>query len=141
MAEGFSISQEQRRALKQAALDVARNAHAPYSGFYVGAALLLTSGETVVGCNVENASYRLTCCAEQSAVGRAVSQFGARIKIAAVAVGNLNPSVACMPCGACRQTLLEFATDDCLVLYPGEGGCPQEMLLRDLIPASFRLAH
>lgn len=132
----FSIPQ-----LHAQALAVAANAYAPYSGFRVGAALLLTTGEVVTGCNVENASYRLTSCAEQAAVARAVSTLGPQIKVVAVAVANMDPKAACMPCGACRQTLLEFATDDCIVFYPGEEGRPQQMLLRDLLPASFRFAH
>lgn len=123
--------------LRAAASEVSHRAYAPYSRFLVGAALLLESGHIVTGCNVENASYRLTCCAEQSAVARAVAQHGPDIRIAAVAVANADPSVACQPCGACRQTIAEFADGDCRIFYPGEGGKPGECTLADLLPASF----
>jgi cytidine deaminase len=115
----------------------AANAYAPYSHFHVGAALLLDNGEVVTGCNVENASYRLTTCAEQAAVARAVTQFGPSIRIEAVAVANADPAVACQPCGACRQTLAEFAGGDCLIFYPGDGGTSIECTLAELLPASF----
>jgi cytidine deaminase len=118
----------------------AANAYAPYSHFHVGAALLLDNGEVVTGCNVENASYRLTTCAEQAAVARAVTQFGPSIRIEAVAVANADPTVACQPCGACRQTLAEFANGDCLIFYPGDGGALIECTLADLLPASFTAA-
>ena len=123
----------------QAAL-AAANAYAPYSHFHVGAALLLDNGEVITGCNVENASYRLTTCAEQAAVARAVTQFGPAIRIEAVAVANADPAVACQPCGACRQTLAEFASGDCLILYPGNGGALVECTLAELLPASFTAA-
>lgn len=91
----------------------------------------------VTGCNVENASYRLTCCAEQSAVARAVAEYGPAIRIVAVAVANANPQVACQPCGACRQTLSEFADGSCRIFYPETDGKPAECTLADLLPASF----
>jgi cytidine deaminase len=119
---------------------VAANAYAPYSHFHVGAALLLDNGEVVTGCNVENASYRLTSCAEQAAVTRAVTQFGPSIRIEAVAVANADSAVACQPCGACRQTLAEFASGDCLIFYPGNGGTPLKCTLADLLPSSFTAA-
>ncbi len=118
----------------------AEHAYAPYSHFRVGAALLLTTGEIITGTNVENASYRLTTCAEQSAIARAVAELGPHIRLAAVAVANLNQA-ASMPCGACRQTLLEFAPDPAAVtvLYPGEGGVDHTSTLAELLPAGFRL--
>ena len=130
--DGVSIEQ-----LRTAAADISHRAYAPYSRFFVGAALLLESGEVVTGCNVENASYRLTCCAEQAAVARAVSQHGPAIRVAAVAVANADPTVACQPCGACRQTIAEFADGTCRIFYPGNGGKPGECTLADLLPASF----
>ena len=106
----------------QAALEAARQAYAPYSGFRVGAALLLENGETVTGANVENVSYGLTICAERSALVRAVAEFGSEIRIAAVAVVNLN-SAASPPCGACRQMLAEFTSPDTPVSFPaGDAG-------------------
>ena len=132
------ISPTQRDQLRAMATAVAGQAYAPYSRFRVGAALLLASGEIVTGCNVEICSYRLTCCAEQSAVSRAVSEHGPAVRLRAVAVANLN-GAASMPCGACRQTLAEFGGDDVLVLYPGEGGEGKETTLGELLPHAFRL--
>ena len=80
-----------------------QNAYARYSNFKVGAAILLENGESFTGCNVENASYGLTNCAERSAIFTAVSKLGGgNVKIRAVAVVN-DHDVACSPCGACRQ--------------------------------------
>ena len=123
--------------LREQARRVSQHAYAPYSRFKVGAALLLEGGEIVTGCNVENASYRLTCCAEQAAVVCAVAELGPAIRIQAVAVANADPTVACQPCGACRQTIAEFAGSDCLIFYPGKGGAAAECTLGDLLPLSF----
>ena len=129
--------------LRRLAAEAASNSYSPYSHFRVGAALLLTSNadgnETIVtGTNVENASYRLTTCAEQSAIAAAVATHGPGIKLRAVAVANLN-AAASMPCGACRQTILEFSTPETWVFYPAENGAPAEASLADLLPAAFRL--
>lgn len=126
--------------LRTAASEVSHRAYAPYSRFFVGAALLLESGEIITGCNVENASYRLTCCAEQSAVARAVAEYGPGIRIAAIAVANADPAVACQPCGACRQTIAEFGDSSCRIFYPDQNGVPGECTLADLLPASFSAA-
>jgi cytidine deaminase len=129
--------------LLQQAKTVAEHSHSPYSRFRVGAAILITAGESpeqhvVTGCNVENASFRLTTCAEQSAIATAVGMYGPKIRIHGVAVANLN-GAASMPCGACRQTILEFSTPDTWVFYPAEKGAAAEAKLTDLIPAAFRL--
>ena len=110
-ANPLSAAEQQR--LRELARAAAANSYSPYSHFRVGAALLLTDGSIVTGCNVENCSYRLTSCAEQAAIARAVSERGPNIRLRAVAVANLNNS-ASMPCGACRQTLSEFGDDDVL---------------------------
>ncbi|MGD0098532.1 MAG: cytidine deaminase [Terracidiphilus sp.] len=119
------------------ALQAAQNAYAPYSGFRVGAALRLTSGEIVTGTNVENVSYGLTICAERSALARAISQFGPEIRIEAVAVANLNAAPS-PPCGACRQVLSEFILPDAQVLFPAEDG-PRTMPFRELFPLAFEM--
>lgn len=134
------LSAEERERLRALARVAAAHAYAPYSGFRVGAALLLEDGTIVTGCNVENCSYRLTSCAEQGAIARAVAEFGPGIRLRAVAVANLNEA-ASMPCGACRQTLSEFGDDVMLVLYPGEGGMLEETTLGALLPHAFRLEH
>jgi cytidine deaminase len=110
------LSEAEVAALQQRANQAAHNSYSPYSHFRVGASILLHAdqkqdGAIVAGANVENASYRLTCCAEQAAIASAVSLYGPQIRIRAVALVNLN-SAACMPCGACRQTLLEFSTPE-----------------------------
>jgi cytidine deaminase len=124
---------------KQAAL----HSYSPYSHFRVGAAILLEPGQKqegaiVSGTNVENASYRLTCCAEQAAIAAAVTLYGPRIRIRAIAIVNLNRA-ACMPCGACRQTLLEFSIPETAVFYPDERGETVATTLAALLPAAFRL--
>lgn len=131
------ITQEQLQALRAAAEQAAGNAYAPYSQFRVGAALLLGNGNVVTAANVENCSYRLTCCAEQAAIARAVAEHGPTIRLRAIAVANLN-NAASMPCGACRQTLAEFADDQTPVLYPGERSTPQQTTLGALLPHAFR---
>lgn len=123
--------------LARLAEQVAHNAYAPYSNFFVGAAILLENGETITGCNVENASYRLTTCAEQTAIASAIAAHGPKIRIRAVAVHNLN-NTACQPCGACRQTIAEFASADCPILFPGPSGS-ESCTLADLLPQSFSL--
>ncbi len=134
-------TEAQLRHLLQSATAVAQNAHAPYSHFRVGAALLLAhphQDAPITGCNVENASFRLTTCAEQSAVAAAVARHGSQVRILAVAVANLNHA-ASQPCGACRQTLHEFALPETLVLYPGPNAQTEQQLLSDLLPHSFSL--
>ena len=131
------VSEVEKAKLRELATKAAEHAYAPYSRYRVGAALLLEDGALVTGCNVENCSYRLTSCAEQGAIARAVAERGPRIRVRAVAVANLN-STASMPCGACRQTLSEFGGDAMLVLYPGEGGAAMETTLGELLPHAFR---
>lgn len=92
-----------RDSLHSAALAVRPHAHAPYSNFQVGAALLTADGEVFAGCNVENASYGLTICAERVAVGSAVA--AGHKEIVAIAIAS---SGGHAPCGACRQVLSEF---------------------------------
>ena len=133
-----SLAANEKAELLAQSEAVAHRAYAPYSRFFVGAAILLETGEIVPGCNVENASFRLTTCAEQAAVASAVAAFGPGIRIRAISVSNLNQT-ACQPCGACRQTLAEFAGPDTLIFYPGDAGQACTCTLADLLPASFRL--
>jgi cytidine deaminase len=141
MLDATEVTAAQLAALSRHAEAAARQAYAPYSNFFVGAAILIDtpSGEThiVAGCNVENASYRLTTCAEQTAIASAVLQYGPKIRVRAVAVQNLNQS-ACQPCGACRQTIAEFAAAEAIILFPSHSG-PTQCTLAELLPASFHL--
>jgi homotetrameric cytidine deaminase len=122
-------------SLLEQARQAALHSYSPYSGFRVGAALKLTSGQVVTGTNVENVSYGLTICAERSALVAAVSQFGPEIRIEAVAVANLNNS-ASPPCGACRQMLSEFILPDAPVAFPAADG-PRTMPFREILPLAF----
>jgi len=115
----------------------ARNSYSPYSGFKVGSALRLTNGAIVTGTNVENVSYGLTICAERSALVHAVAEFGPDIRIAAIAVANLNDA-ASPPCGACRQMLAEFALPDAPVVFPAADGL-RVVPFADILPLAFEL--
>jgi cytidine deaminase len=115
-------------ALRAAALAVAENAYAPYSNFHVGAAGLLDDGRVITGCNVENASYGLALCAECGLVSALHATGGGRL-VAVVCVGNGAPV---MPCGRCRQLLVENGGPDLLV--DGDG-TPRRM--EDLLPGAF----
>jgi cytidine deaminase len=126
--------------LRQRAIEAAHHAYAPYSNFRVGAALLLENGAVVTGCNVENASYRLTTCAEQTAITSAVALHGPAIRIRAIAIANLNNAPS-QPCGACRQTILEFSTPDTLIFSPRQDGTLDQATIADLLPAAFHLNH
>ncbi len=123
--------------LLENAREAAEHSYSPYSGFKVGAALRLTNGQTVTGANVENVSYGLTICAERSALVRAVAQFGPDIRIAAVAVANLN-GVASPPCGACRQVLAEFILPEAPVVFPAADGA-RTMPFSALLPLAFEM--
>jgi cytidine deaminase len=131
-----TVSAKMRKKLELAAIRVMKNAHAPYSNFHVGAAILLTNGKIFSGCNVENASYGMTNCAERTAIFSAVAQLGPKIEIQAVAVAN-GHGVACSPCGACRQVIYEFGPD-AIIFFQGAAG-PKQAHITELLPEGFRL--
>jgi cytidine deaminase len=141
---GSDLTVAEVNALHDRAAEAAKNSYSPYSHFRVGAAILLEAnsaqdGAIVAGTNVENASYRLTSCAEQAAIAAAVTLYGPTIRIRAVAVANLN-GAACMPCGACRQTIWEFSSPETAVFYPSGDGETVSTTMAELLPAGFRLA-
>ena len=129
--------EESLSALFKEAHRAAQQAYAPYSGFRVGAALLLNSGQVVTGANVENVSYGLTICAERSALVRAVAEYGPRIRIAAVAVANLNNAPS-PPCGACRQVLAEFIEPEAPVTFSAADGV-RTVPFSALLPLAFQM--
>lgn len=129
-------SNDVRKRLLEAARRAMKNAYAPYSKFHVGAALLTTTGKLFLGCNVENASYGVTNCAERTAIFSAVAQLGPRMKIQAIAVAN-NHNAPCSPCGACRQVIYQFGPE-AVVFFLGSSGWKQ-MSVADLLPDGFRL--
>ena len=120
-------------ALTESALTARRNAHAPFSHFQVGAALEDASGRIHTGCNVENATYGLTVCAERVAVFKAISEGVRKFRRIAVSADtdNLTP-----PCGACRQILWEFCGDVELILVNPRGKT-ETFRLKDLFPRPF----
>ncbi len=134
----LNLATKDRERLLDAARKALQRAYARYSNFRVGAAVLTEQGEVFSGCNVENASYGLTICAERAAIFTAVQQTrGAKLAIRAVAVVN-GDELPCSPCGACRQVIFEFG-EKATVIFKGEHGY-QDMLITDLLPESFRLS-
>ena len=125
-------------ALLAAARAVRDNAHAPYSAFKVGAALLDEQGRIHGGCNVENAAYPLGLCAEAGAIAAMVAAGGARI-VAVVVVGEGPQPVT--PCGGCRQKLREFAADDTPVIAADMEHVQARFTLGELLPHSFGPEH
>ncbi|WP_258360261.1 cytidine deaminase [Moorella sulfitireducens (nom. illeg.)] len=118
-----------------AAARAKEKAYAPYSRFKVGAALCTAGGKIYIGCNIENASYSLTICAERVALFQAIAA-GERDFVALAVVGG--DQAACFPCGACRQVLAEFAPE--LEVITGQPGSPlYRRLLRELLPDTFTL--
>jgi len=130
-----TIDQATAERLLAAARDAATRAYAPYSRFPVGAAVLTADGTVITGCNVENASYGLTVCAERTAVATAVAA-GHRTLLAVAVTAPRVSTVT--PCGACRQVLNEFKPrqGDLLVIMDGEAG-PEIVPLSDLLPRPF----
>jgi cytidine deaminase len=113
-----------------------KNAYAPYSKFRVGAAVLTSTREIFTGCNVENASYGMTNCAERTAIFSAIASRGPKLTIRAVAVVN-DHGVASSPCGACRQVIYEFGPE-AIIFFPAATGWKQAHIA-ELLPEGFRL--
>jgi cytidine deaminase len=128
-----ALTATQRRRLTAAARRAATAAYAPYSRFSVGAAVLMADGRVFTGCNVENASFGLTNCAERTAVFAAVAAGSRRLR--AVAVFTPTPSPT-LPCGACRQVLHEFGPE-AQVLSICAGAGHVETTLAALLPHAF----
>ena len=129
------MSPEQLIALAKEAMT---RAYAPYSGFKVGAALLCKDGSVYQGCNIENAAYGPTNCAERTAVFKAV--YDGHREFAAIAVCGGKDGIltgAFPPCGVCRQVLREFCRDDFLVYVAGAQGHYETYTLAQLLPYSF----
>ena len=125
----------EREALVAAATAARENAAAPYSSFQVGAALLAADGRIFGGCNVESASYGLTCCAERTAVFKAISEGVRSFRAVAVVTGADEPT---SPCGACRQVLWDQCRDIAVVMAT-TGGKREGTTLAALLPRAFEL--
>ena len=124
---------EKERLMKQA-IEARGTAYVPYSKFPVGAALLTADGKVYTGCNIENAGYSLTNCAERTAVFKAVSE--GEKTFAALAVSADTPGPV-SPCGACRQVLAEFCPPDMPVYLTNLKGDVQETTISELLPGAF----
>ena len=129
-----------RDLLIDGALKARQNAYAPYSGYKVGACLITEDGTLVDGCNIENASYGLTNCAERTAVFKAVSMGHRHIVAIAIAGGSVNDYNTddyAYPCGACRQVLREFCCPDAKIYIAKSIDDYLECTLEELLPNSF----
>ncbi len=123
--------------LMQKAIEVSKNAYAPYSKFAVGACLITESGKIYKGCNFENSSFGMTICAERNAIGSAIAEGERKIKAIAIYSPNQDN---CVPCGACRQVLHEFCeSDDKLDVIVKIGNELKVYTLAHLLPESFSL--
>jgi cytidine deaminase len=131
-----SNSSKQNQRLLREARKAMKHAYAPYSHFRVGAAFLSSKGELFSGCNVENASYGLSNCAERTAIFAAVAQSAPGLEIRAIAVVN-DQGVPCSPCGACRQVIYEFGPDATVFFQSAKGW--KESHITELLPEGFRL--
>lgn len=115
------------------AVKAAEKSYSPYSSFRVGAALLTENGDIFTGCNIENASFSLTNCAERTAIFKAVSEGNTKFSAIAVAGSSTEDfSTPCTPCGACLQVLSEFCGDDFIIVL-SDG----EHKLSDFLPLRF----
>lgn len=123
-----------KQQLITAALAARNAAYAPYSGYRVGASLLTKGGKLYTGCNIENAAYGLSNCAERTALFKAVSEGERDFVGMAVAVDG---SLAASPCGACRQALREFFADDTAIILVNESGEGSARTMTELLPFAF----
>ena len=132
-----------KELLIKEALMARKNSYCPYSGYAVGACVQTSDGKTFSGCNVENASYGLTNCAERTAVFKAVSEGATRLNAIAI-TGGFKASDEldyAYPCGACRQVLRELGTGDLLILVAKSEKDYKEYTLDELYPESFGPDH
>ena len=131
------LTEVERQQLLSAATEALASAYAPYSQFRVGAAILTNKGKIYQGCNVENASYGLSMCAERNAIANAIIAEGQdTIEIKAIAVAN-SQKVPCSPCGACRQVIWEFGQEVEVIFWGNQGW--QTSTIKNLLPAGFVL--
>lgn len=122
--------------LMDKAKEVSENAYTPYSKFNVGACVLAESGNIYTGCNFENASYGLSICAERNAIGTAIANGEKKIKAVAIYSPNMEN---CSPCGACRQVIYEFKSDEGVVVLTELNGEIISHSIDDLLPGGFSL--
>lgn len=126
-----------KEQLIQEANEAREKAYVPYSHFKVGAALYTKSGKIYHGCNIENSSFSLSCCAERTAIFKAVSEGETEFTALAVIADTEEPV---SPCGACRQVMSEFFSDDVAVYLANRSGKVQTTSVSELLPFGFRLS-
>ncbi|XMO75073.1 cytidine deaminase [Roseibacillus persicicus] len=129
-----AVSPDSLSALAEAAIAIRPMAHAPYSNFFVGAAVLDEKGEIHTGVNVENAAYPNGICAETAAIAAMVASGARRIRAIAVVGGGEG---LCTPCGGCRQRIREFSIAETPIAIAGPGGIRKLLTLGELLPESF----
>ena len=134
-----SLTLEQKEQLIAKALEARGFSYSPYSNYQVGAALLCKDGRIFTGCNIENAGYGPTNCAERTAFFKAVSEGAREFKAIAIAGGRegQEPEEYCYPCGICRQVMQEFAGPDFTVYVVKNQTEYRELTLEELLPYSF----
>lgn len=123
-----------KNMLVEKAIEARSKAYVPYSKFQVGAAILTSNDNLFLGCNIENASYGLTNCAERTAIFKAVSEGDTEIKAIAVVADTEGPV---SPCGACRQVIAEFATEDTKIYLTNLQGDMKEATISEILPGYF----
>lgn len=124
----------EKEQLLEHAIAARENAYVPYSKFPVGAALLTADGKVYLGCNIENAGYSMTNCAERTAMFKAVSEGDRKFVALAVSADTAGPV---SPCGACRQVLAEFCAPDMPVYLTNLKGDVQDTTISELLPGAF----
>lgn len=129
----------EKTELCKKAIEATINSYAPYSGFSVGAALQTESGKVYTGCNIENASFTPTVCAERVALFKAVSEGERKFKTIAIVGSKDGKITAASPCGVCRQALSEFCSPDFEVLVVENENSFKSFTLSELLPNSFSL--
>lgn len=136
----MNLSDETKKDLIEKALEARKNAYAPYSEYKVGACLIIADGKYYTGCNVENASYGATNCAERTAVFKAVSEGHNRIDAIAIVGGRDSEGIIsyAYPCGVCRQVLREFSNPgEMIIIVAKSADDYKEYTLEELLPDSF----
>ena len=127
-----TFTDQEHRVLIDLANEARRRAYAPYSSYQVGAALRTRSGRIFTGCNIENAAYPTSICAERVVIFKAVSEGEIEFEVLAVVTSNGGA-----PCGGCRQVMAEFGLDMLVLIADGEGRLVQETTVAGLLPGAF----
>lgn len=137
----MKLSQRTIDRLIDEAYKASERAYSPYSKYSVGAALLCSDGKIYTGCNIENSSYSMTCCAERVAFFKAISSYDVKPQFSAIAIvgldENLKSDTYCMPCGACRQVMSEFCGEDFTVICIKNKEDYKLYKLSELLPEAF----